>query len=254
MAGGTDLGLWPIYAGNNASMKYSPLAQITKNNLSDLAVAWRWRSPDNDIGGVQSTAFEATPLFVDGVLYTSTSFSQVSAINGANGQTLWQYDPESYRYARPQIMAFCTEVFLTMRRLRAKPYMPTGDGRLLALNAVTGKPRTDFGDSGIGSVDLLRDIPRLNQSTMQLSDAHDQPDAPDFAGIVNQVGNSSPGIMCNGVLVLGSSVHDGEVLPPSPPGDVRGFDPITGQLLWTFHTVPREGEFGVDTGARQLES
>ena len=112
--------------------------------------------------------------------------------------------------------------------------MPTGDGRLLALNAVTGKPRTDFGDSGIGSVDLLRDIPRLNQSTMQLSDAHDQPDAPDFAGIVNQVGNSSPGIMCNGVLVLGSSVHDGEVLPPSPPGDVRGFDPITGQLLWTF--------------------
>ena len=84
---------------------------------------------------------------------------------------------------------------------------------------------------------------------MQLSDAHDQPDAPDFAGIVNQVGNSSPGIMCNGVLVLGSSVHDGEVLPLSPPGDVRGFDPITGQSFYCgpFNTVPREGEFGVDT-------
>ena len=248
VAGGTDKGFWPVYAGNNASMKYSPLAQIAQNNLSDLAVAWRWRSPDNDIGGVQNTAFEATPLFIDGVLYTSTSFSQVSAINGANGETLWQYDPETYRYARPPNNGYLHRGVSYHETTAGKTvHMPTGDGRLLALNAVTGKPRTNFGDSGFGSVDLLKDIPRLNQSTMQLSDAHDQPDAPDFAGIVSQVGNSSPGIMCNGVLVLGSSVHDGEVLPPSPPGDVRGFDPTTGQLLWTFHTVPREGEYGVDT-------
>ena len=109
--------------------------------------------------------------------------------------------------------------------------MPTGDGRLIALDAISGEPRTDFGDSGFGTVNLLQDIPRLDLSSMQLSDAHDQPDAPDFAGIVSQVGNSSPGIMCNGVLILGSSVHDGEVLPPSPPGDVRGFDPISGKLM-----------------------
>ena len=91
VAGGTDQGLWPVYAGNNASMKYSPLDQIAQDNLSELTVAWRWRSPDNDISGVQNTAFEATPLFIDGVLYTSTSFSQVAAINGTNGETSVSY-------------------------------------------------------------------------------------------------------------------------------------------------------------------
>ena len=81
-------------------------------------------------------------------------------------------------------------------------HMPTGDGRLIALDAISGEPRTDFGDSGFGTVNLLQDIPRLDLLSMQLSDAHDQPDAPDFAGIVSQVGNNSPGIMCNGVLIL----------------------------------------------------
>ena len=248
VATGTEQGLWPVYAGNNASMKYSPLNQITGENVAELEVAWRWRSPDNDISGVQNTAFEATPLFIDGVLYTSTSFSQVAAINGSDGSTLWQFDPESYRYARPPNNGYLHRGVSYHESTAGKTiHMPTGDGRLIALNAVTGKPRTGFGNSGFGSVDLLQDVPRLNLSSMQLSDAHDQPDAPDFAGIVSQVGNSSPGIMCTDVLILGSSVHDGEVLPPSPPGDVRGFDPATGDLLWTFHTVPREGEYGVET-------
>ena len=248
VAAGTAQGQWPIYAGNNASMKYSPLEQITAANVANVEVAWRWRSPDNEIQGVQNTAFEATPLFIDGVLYTSTSFSQVAAINASSGTTLWQFDPQTYRYARPPNNGYLHRGVSYHESPAGKTiHMPTGDGRLIALDAISGEPRTDFGDSGFGTVNLLQDIPRLDLSSMQLSDAHDQPDAPDFAGIVSQVGNSSPGIMCNGVLILGSSVHDGEVLPPSPPGDVRGFDPATGKLLWTFHTVPREGEYGVDS-------
>ncbi|MEC7968742.1 MAG: PQQ-binding-like beta-propeller repeat protein [Pseudomonadota bacterium] len=248
VAEGTTQGQWPVYAGNNASMKYSPLDQISAKNIADLDVAWRWRSPDNDIEGVQNTAFEATPLFIDGVLYTSTSFSQVAAIEAKSGNTLWQFDPETYRYARPPNNGYLHRGVSYHESAVGKTiHMPTGDGRLIALNAINGEPRAGFGDSGFGSVDLLDDIPRLNLSTMQLSDAHDQPDAPDFAGIVSQIGNSSPGVMCNDTLILGSSVHDGEVLPPSPPGDVRGFDPTSGKLLWTFHTVPRDGEFGIDT-------
>ena len=128
-----------------------------------------------------------------------------------------------------------------------KIHIATGDARLIALNAISGKPINNFGTLGNGQVNLLSDIPRLNATTTRLNNAHDQPDVPDLAGAVTQVGNSSPGIMCRNVLIVGSSVHDGEVLPPSPPGDVRGFDINTGERLWTFHTIPRKGEFGLDT-------
>jgi len=245
---GTSTGMWPNYAGNLSSDKYSPVSQIDSTNLASLEVVWRWRSPDNDLSAFQNSVFEATPIMVDGVLYTSTSFSQVAAINGATGETLWIYDPQSYNYGRPPNNGFLHRGVSYSESNGSKTiYMATGDARLVALNAVSGKPIETFGDINNGTVDLLEDIPRLNQSTERLNNVHDQPDIPDLAGVVTQVGNTSPGVICRSVLILGSSVHDGEVLPPSPPGDVRGFDLATGQLLWTFHTVPREGEFGANT-------
>ncbi|MDA1076786.1 MAG: serine hydrolase [Proteobacteria bacterium] len=245
---GTAQGMWPVYAGNLSSNKYSPLDQIDRTNVGDLSVVWRWRSPDNDLAAFQNSAFEATPLMIDGVLYTSTSFSQVAAINAATGETLWVYDPQSYNFGRPPNNGFLHRgVSYDESTGRKIIYMPTGDARLIALDAVSGKPIADFGSLGRGVVDLLDGIPRLNESTTRLDDVHDQPDIPDLAGVVTQVGNTSPAVICRNVLILGSSVHDGEVLPPSPPGDVRGFDLATGELLWSFHTVPREGEFGADT-------
>ena len=96
-------------------------------------------------------------------------------------------------------------------------------------------------------MDLLEGLPRLNANAINLDQAHDQPGIPPLSGVRIQVGNTSPAIVCRGVLIVGSSIHDGEISPPSPPGDVRGFDLDTGDLLWTFHTIPREGEFGVST-------
>jgi quinoprotein glucose dehydrogenase len=248
LADGTSQGMWPNYAGSLASHKYSPLSQIDKTNVANLAVAWRWRSPDNDITAFQNSVFEATPLMVDGVLYTSTSFSQVAAIDAETGETLWVYDPQSYNFGRPPNNGFLHRGVSYHEGLGGKTiYMPTGDARLIALNAVNGRPKENFGSLGNGSVDLLEGTPRLNASTIRLDDVHDQPDVPDLAGVVTQVGNTSPGVICRNVLILGSSVHDGEVLPPSPPGDVRGYDLDTGALLWEFHTVPRQGELGADT-------
>ena len=248
LTAGTQQGMWPNYGGDLSSAKYSPLGQITKENINNLEVAWRWRSPDNDLTSYQNSVFEATPIMIDGVLYTSTSFSQVAAINALTGATIWNFDPQSYRYGRPPNNGFLHRgLSYAEKGGRKLVHMPTGDARLIALDAISGEPVSDFGPSGNGSVSLLEGIPRLDVSTRQLNNAHDQPDVPDLAGVVSQVGNSSPGIMCRNVLVLGSSVHDGVVLPPAPPGDVRGFDPDTGELLWTFHTVPREGEFGTDS-------
>jgi quinoprotein glucose dehydrogenase len=208
-----------------SSNKYAPHNQINTDNIDELEIAWRWHSPDNNLTAYQNSIFDPTPIMVDGVLYARTSFSQVAAINATNGEPLWTYDPQSCLYGRPPNNGFlnrggsCTE-----NTNGKKIHIATGDARLIALNAISGKPVIDFGTLGNSQVNLLSDIPRLNATTTRLDNAHDQPDAQDSAGVVTRVGNSSPGIMCRNVLISGSSVHDGEVLPPSPPGDVRGFD------------------------------
>ena len=101
----TSTGEWNAYAGNNASTKYSPLDQINATNASQLRVVWRWKSPDAAILSKHpqliTWKFEATPIMVGGVLYTSTSLSQVAAIEAATGRTLWVYDPQSYKAGIP---------------------------------------------------------------------------------------------------------------------------------------------------------
>ena len=160
----------------------------------------------------------------------------------------WTYDPNLIFLPPPNNGFLHRGVSYHEDSKGKKIHIATGDARLIALDAITGKPLANFGPLGNGAVNLLTDVPRLNQSTIRLENAHNQLDIPDLAGVVSQLGNSSPGIVCDNVLVLGSQVHDGEVLPPTPPGDVRGFDLNTGELIWTFHTVPREGEFGVIHG------
>src|SRR5262245_60182664 len=95
-------GEWPTYAGTYASAKYSPLDQIHAGNVANLRIAWRWASPDHAIRAARpdlapSYLYEATPLMVNGVLYTSTSLSQVAAIDAVSGQTKWVFDPGAYK-------------------------------------------------------------------------------------------------------------------------------------------------------------
>ncbi|MCS5581015.1 MAG: hypothetical protein NZ837_10855 [Gammaproteobacteria bacterium] len=249
---GTSEGAWPNYSGNLSSNKYSPLDQIHKQNVNEVEILWRWRSLDNDIVGPVNSAFESTPLMIDGVLYTSTSFSQVAAIDALTGITLWTFDPQSYKFGRPPNNGFLHRgvAWWEKRDLRENTrtkrlYIATGDARLIAINPDTGLPVYNFGNNGI--VDLLDGVPRQNASSLVLDQAHDQLGIPELAGTPIQIGNTSPPIICRDVVIVGSSIHDGEVLPPSPPGDVKGFSALTGELLWTFHTIPRAGEFGTET-------
>jgi len=97
---------WPTYGGDLASTRYSPLDQINASNVEDLEIAWRWTSPDHALRAAKSgidpsVMHEATPLMIGGVLYTSTSLSQVAAIDAATGQTKWVYDPGVYAHGMP---------------------------------------------------------------------------------------------------------------------------------------------------------
>ena len=225
----TASGGWPVYGGDAASTKYSPLDQIDRSNVSRLELAWRWRSPDNDVPAVRNVAFEATPLMIDGVLYTSTSGSQAAAIDAETGETLWVYDPRSWASGRPPNNGFLhrgVAAWTDGPDGALRIFLATGDARLIALDAASGRPVPAFGAGG--TVDLRAGIPRLD-------------------GTAIQYGMTSPPAICGDVVIVGSSIHDGEITPPSPPGDVRGYDARTGERRWTFHTIPRAGEAGVET-------
>ncbi len=226
-------GEWPAYAGTSAAARYSPLTQIDRTNAGNLHIAWRWKSPDQAVRDANpavgpSFANESTPLMIGGVLYTSTSLSQVAAIDAATGVTKWVFDPKVYQngLGLPANLGWLN---------RGVAYWRNGDdervviltafAQMIALDARTGKPVSTFGKDG--RVDLAEGLRRpVNRNYYTMT---------------------SPPMIVRGVIVVGSSVFDFWGERPSPPGDVRGFDVATGRLLWTFHTVAQGEEPGVET-------
>src|SRR5262245_36853251 len=149
---GAGTGQWPTYGGDAGSTKYAPLDQITRDNVKQLRVAWKWDSPDNAIvaanrGGLPSfpAAFKSTPIMVNGVLYIKTSMSQASAIDAATGRLLWAFDPETWRQERPANTGFNARgVAYWSDGTSERIFLPTGDARLWALDAKTGRPIDSF--------------------------------------------------------------------------------------------------------------
>jgi glucose dehydrogenase len=230
-------GEWPAYGGTYAAARYSPLTQITRDNAKNLRVAWRWKSPDMAIKAAKpevgpSRANESTPLMVGGVLYTSTSLSQVAAIDAVTGETKWVFDPKVYENG---LGIPANDGWLH----RGVAYWKNGDderiimltafAQMIALDAKTGQPVKSFGTDG--RVDLAQGLRRpVDREYYTMS---------------------SPAVIVRNVIVVGSSVMDWWGRRPSPPGDVRGFDAATGRLLWTFHTVAQGEEPGVETWEKE---
>ena len=225
-------GEWPAYAGTYASLKYSPLAQIDGTNAGALTIAWRWASPDQSVRAanprVEPSPFhESTPLMVGGVLYTSTSLSQVAAIDAATGRTRWLFDPGDWKYGRPPNMGWVHRGVAYWRDgADARIVLVSSHAALVALDARTGRPVETFGNRGW--VDLREGL----------------------GGPVphrGHYGNTSPPVIVRDVIVVGSTVQDLAGLRNVPRGDVRGFDVRTGRKLWTFRPVPEPGEAGHET-------
>jgi len=221
---------WTHYGGNAGSQKYSPLDQITPDSVSRLAVAWRWTSPDNAVVAANPMArpgmYHDTPLMVKGVLYTVTSLGQVAAIDPASGQTKWVFDPESWKTGRPGNLGFVHRgIAHWSDGKRQRLLLGTGDAYLLSIDASTGRLDPEFGENG--RVDLMNGVAHATRAA-------------------NYAVSAAP-IVCRGVVVVGSSIHDGPTQKEWPRGDVSGFDVRTGRRLWTMRSIPRDGEFGSDT-------
>jgi quinoprotein glucose dehydrogenase len=227
---GDTLREWTHYAGTAASQKYSPLDQITAQNVSRLRAAWRWTSPDNAIVEanplVRPGMYHDTPLMVGGTLYTVTSLGQVAAIDAGTGLTRWVFDPESWKTGRPGNLGFVHRGLAYARvgddeRL----LLGTGDAYLLSIDARRGQLDPRFGDGG--KVDLMTGISYAVRAT-------------------NYAVSAAP-IVCRGVIVVGSSIHDGPTQKEWPRGDVSGYDLRTGRRLWTLRSIPQKGAVGDHT-------
>ncbi|MBV9913338.1 MAG: PQQ-binding-like beta-propeller repeat protein, partial [Sinobacteraceae bacterium] len=89
---------WPVFSGDLGSRKYSALTDINQDNVSQLALAWQWQTDEQPLAqyGTSPGMFETTPLMLEGVLYLSTPYNRVVALDSRTGQQLWAYDPKAY--------------------------------------------------------------------------------------------------------------------------------------------------------------
>jgi len=212
---------WPSVGGNDGGQRYSPLNQIGKTNVVALKPAWTYRHGDFSSGTAQHgpTAFEATPLLIDGTLYFCTPYNRVIALDAESGAERWRFDPKTrldavyspvcrgvayWRDAEAPAGAQCRERIFT----------GTVDARLIALDARTGKPCPDFGDAG--EVNLLHGLGDVRPGEYSVT--------------------SAP-LVVNDVVATSAFVKDGQRLN-APSGAVRAFDARSGELRWVWDPVP----------------
>lgn len=207
---------WPHYKADPASSSYSTLDQINVTNVSQLEVAWEFRAGDENPRTIQSN-----PSVIDGIMYVTSPKLDLIALDAATGKLQWRFKPSNHLggFRASRGVTYWAEGD------DKRVYYPAGT-RLFAVNAADGSPLTSFGDGG--SISMSENLSR---------DAQGKP-----------VSITTPPVIFEDIIILGSSIGDGKnnVLP-NPPGDIRGFDLHTGELVWTFHVIPHPGEFGFDT-------
>ena len=227
---GAGDGSWPFYGGDAGSTRYSALDQIHEGNVGELEVAWRWRA--DNFGPAPEFNYRTTPLMVNGVLYATAGYRRtVVAIDPETGETLWTWRmDEGIRSAPRRNSGRGVAFWPGGGRSEETIFVITPGFHLVALDPATGHERPGFGRDGV--LDLRADLDPMGRPMEELDRI--------------PIGSSSPPIVVDGVVVVGSALPSGGAPPaPSmPPGWVRGYDASTGDLLWTFHTIPQPGEVG----------
>lgn len=239
---------WPTYGHDPGGMRFSPLKQITPENVNQLKVAWVYHMrPPGFTGGSGRPAAvpgrpagdepeeapaarrrfgsgfrpsEVTPLVIRGIMYITTPYSRVAAVDPVNGSELWSYQLPSGNPA-PRGLEYWTGDGKTP----AQVVFGSTDGKLYSLDAKTGKPNPGFGDNGVINLNtdaIMHGLPGRNLMT-------------------------SPPVVYRNLVITGGTTQENP--PHGPAGDVRAWDMQTGKLVWTFHSIPQAGEKYNDTWA-----
>jgi len=227
LLGATVQDEWPTYGHDPGGQRFSPLTQIKPSNVRSLKVAWTFRTGDAyEPRHGRPTAFEATPLYVDGTLFFGTPLGRIIALDPVTGKQKWSYDPHIDRdagygdYANRGVSTWKSPS--GQRRI----LIATIDARLIAVDALIGKPCGDFGDNGVVN---LRNGLRIAANEYAFYE------------------ETSPPAVIGNIVVVGSAVAD-NVATSQPSGEVRGFDAATGKLKWTWDPIPQDPRApGADT-------
>ncbi|MBX3252496.1 MAG: pyrroloquinoline quinone-dependent dehydrogenase [Chitinophagaceae bacterium] len=206
---------WQVYRGDKASTGYSALNQIHTGNLDQLEVAWVYHC--GDAREENRSAIQCNPIVIDNRMYITSPQLKLVALDAGTGKELWKFNP------------FVNEEATGVNR--GVTYWEEGEDKriffsagtwLYALDAVNGALITSFGRQG--KVDLREGLGR-------------EPSAL-------SVWATTPGIIYKNLLIQGTALGEGY---DAAPGFVRAYDTRSGQIVWTFHTIPQPGEFGYDT-------
>ncbi|MCC7043146.1 MAG: PQQ-binding-like beta-propeller repeat protein, partial [Acidobacteria bacterium] len=207
--GAIDRRTWRDYGGGPDNARHSTLDRITKQNVGQLQVAWRYPTADN-------VSYVFGPLVADGVMYVLARNQSLVALDAATGREIWVH--EGLQGIAPRGINYWQSADGRDRRLLFQR-----NNYLEALDARTGLPILTFGNQGAVN---LREGLRRDVAT------------------VGRAQSSNPGKVFENLLLLGSATGENYM---ATPGDIRAFDVITGRLVWQFHTIPLPGEFGYET-------
>jgi len=205
---------WTEYNGDGARSHYSALKQITKENVSQLKVAWTYSSGGADTAG-NRTQMQCNPIVIGGVLYGVSADIQAFAIDAATGKEIWKTGVKENGGTLSRGVTFWSDH--TNKRIFF------GAGKwLYALDAGTGEPIESFGQNG----------------RIYLKEGLERQGADDY------VLSNTPNTIFKNLIIVGTRVNESET---ALLGDVRAYDVISGKKIWTFHTIPEKGEPGYET-------
>ncbi|WP_230517712.1 MULTISPECIES: membrane-bound PQQ-dependent dehydrogenase, glucose/quinate/shikimate family [unclassified Janthinobacterium] len=233
LAPGVEHNDWSAYGRSGYGDRYAPAAQITPANISGLKEAWTYHTGDfkgpNDPGEI---ANEVTPLKVNDMLYLCTPHNIVIALNPDTGKEIWRHDPKINRDAASYQHMICRGVaYWDVNAGRAKNnpapeaagmecprriLAPTMDGTMIAVNADTGESCKSFGNNGV--VNLYKNMAMIKRGFLM---------------------PTSPPAVSQKMAVIAASVTDNHSTE-EPSGVIRGYDPVTGKLMWNWDPATPE--------------
>lgn len=207
---------WEVYRGDEGSNAWSGLTQINTENIKKLKVAWTYRTGDKS----EYNSLECSPLIVGNILFGVSPGLKTFALDAATGRQLWVFDPFEKNSRDGGVLRGLTY----WKGDKDSRIFMCAANKLIALDAATGRQIMSFGDSGYVDLNAGLNSPGITRR--------------------QEAGNTSPGVIYNGLIIIGSSVGEDY---ESSPGHIRAYDVRTGKMKWIFHTIPQPSEFGFDT-------
>lgn len=213
-----DYNNWNDYLGDSGRSHFSKLTQIDTNNVKSLELAWSYKSGGLEEG--RTTQIQTNPMIIDSTLFGVNASIELFAVNATTGKQLWKFEPatkDNSGLGLNRGLSF----WKSDSKEPSRVFFSSGS-KLYAVNIENGMAISSFGTNG--NIDLRDGLGR---------------DPEKLSVVAN-----TPGAIYNNILVMGTRVGEG---PGSSPGHIRAYNVLSGEILWTFHTIPQPGEYGYES-------